>query len=191
MFLCIFFLFVYIFLEFISIAGPQAQTQFFTQHSATGFLWEGHTNTWVRSQNVRNMLMNWIQTWLCRWLSMTVQVGICILVFYSLRKKQMVALNVNRLSRSYYSKMHNYTWEYFRETGFCFWSDRRVFALAHTFCSTALLRLLEVSSRTATNVPSPRPRDRTRNIPLRLCGCTAKDLALSARQLLAHHLLRR
>lgn len=64
-------------------------------------------------------------------------------------------------------------------------------ALAHTLWSAALLRLLEVSSRTASSVPSPRPRERTRNIPLRLCGRTAEDLALSAMQLLAHHLLLR
>lgn len=64
-------------------------------------------------------------------------------------------------------------------------------ARGHTFCSTALLRLLEVSSRTATSAPSPSPRERTRNIPLRLCGCVAKDLVLSAKQLLAHHLPRR
>uniref|UniRef100_A0A8P4G8B0 Phosphoinositide phospholipase C n=2 Tax=Dicentrarchus labrax TaxID=13489 RepID=A0A8P4G8B0_DICLA len=38
MFLCFFFIFVYIFLG--CIAGPQAQTQFFSQHSAAGFLWE-------------------------------------------------------------------------------------------------------------------------------------------------------
>lgn len=63
--------------------------------------------------------------------------------------------------------------------------------LDHTFCSAALLRLLEVSSRIAANAPNPRPRERTRNIPLRLCGCMAEDRALSAMQLLAHHLLRR
>lgn len=63
--------------------------------------------------------------------------------------------------------------------------------LARTLCSAARLRLLKVSSRTATIVPSPRPRESTRNIPLRLCGCTADTLPLSAMQLLAHHLLRK
>lgn len=42
MFLCFFFVFVYIFLGSVCIAVPQAQTQFFSQHSAAGFLWEGH-----------------------------------------------------------------------------------------------------------------------------------------------------
>lgn len=64
-------------------------------------------------------------------------------------------------------------------------------ALVHTLWSAALLRLLDVSSSTASSVPSPSPRERTKNIPLRLCGCTAKDLALPAMQLLAHHLLLR
>ncbi len=81
------------------------------------------------------------------------------------------------------------------EVDFFFSPDRRDViwecTYAHTLCSAALLRLLEVSSRTASSAPSPRPRERTRNIPLRLCGCTAEDLALSAMQLLAHHLLRR
>lgn len=60
-----------------------------------------------------------------------------------------------------------------------------------TFCSAALLRLLVMSSRTATSAPRASPMARTRNIPFRLCACTAEDLELSARQLLAHHLLLR
>lgn len=60
-----------------------------------------------------------------------------------------------------------------------------------TFCSAALLRLLEMNSRTATSAPRPSPMARTRNIPFRLCACTTEDLARSARQLLAHHLLLR
>lgn len=42
--LCIFFSFVYIFLEFVSVDGPQAQTQFFAQNSAVGFLGEENTS---------------------------------------------------------------------------------------------------------------------------------------------------
>lgn len=42
--LCVFFSFVYVFLELVSMAGPQAQTQFFTQNSAVGFLWEENTS---------------------------------------------------------------------------------------------------------------------------------------------------
>lgn len=187
MFLCIFFLFDYIFLEFVSIAGPQAQTQFFTQHSAAGFLWEEHINTSDWDQR-----MSWICWWTeskhgCvddwAWLSEGVSVFWCSTAY--------VKINGLLLTSTGSTDFISFFLTVFRETGFCFWSDRCVFALAHTFCSMALLRLLEVSSRTATNVPSPRPRERTRNIPLRLCGCTAKDLALSVRQLLAHHLLRR
>lgn len=68
---------------------------------------------------------------------------------------------------------------------------RRVSELDRTFCTAALLRLFEVSSRIAAKAPNPRPRERTRNIPLILCGCMAEERALSAMQLLAHHLLRR
>lgn len=41
---CFFFIFVYIFLGFVCIAGPQAQTQLFSQHRAAGFLWERQIN---------------------------------------------------------------------------------------------------------------------------------------------------
>ncbi len=44
LFLCFFFVFVNIFPRFACIAGPQAQTQFFSQHSAAGLLWKGQIN---------------------------------------------------------------------------------------------------------------------------------------------------
>ncbi|TNN84008.1 1-phosphatidylinositol 4,5-bisphosphate phosphodiesterase eta-2 [Liparis tanakae] len=68
---------------------------------------------------------------------------------------------------------------------------REIHCKSPLFINAALLRLLAVSSRTASSAPSPRPKERTRNIPVRLCGCAADDLALPAMQLLAHHLLRR
>jgi len=52
--LCLFFIFVYIFLGFVCIAGPQAQTQFLSQHGAVGFLWKGQINI----NNTSNILMN-------------------------------------------------------------------------------------------------------------------------------------
>lgn len=139
--------------------------------------------------------------WLSEWV-------FCILVFYSLCKNQLVNERVAFVFKCFSKRFKPFSahcgagLEFGSESDMwtlqgwillLAWQKRCFFmnAHAHTLCSAALLRLLEVSSNTATNAPSPRPRERTRNIPLRLCGCTAKDLALSAMQLLAHHLLRR
>ncbi len=57
MFLCFFFIFVCIFLGSVCIAGPQAQTEFFCQHSAAGFLWEEHININSSETNQFNKMM--------------------------------------------------------------------------------------------------------------------------------------
>lgn len=84
-----------------------------------------------------------------------------------------------------------FTFRRFADGSQCDVSERTFITEKDTFCSAALLRLLEMSSRRATSAPRPSPMARSRKIPFRLCACTAEDLALSARQLLAHHLLLR
>lgn len=58
MFLCFFFVFIYIFLGSVCIAGPQAQSQFFSQHSAAGFLWEGRIN--INSSETNQFINMWM-----------------------------------------------------------------------------------------------------------------------------------
>lgn len=65
MFLRSFFIFVYIFLEFVLIACPQTQAQLLAQHSAAGFL-GGYKGPLVTQINdIIYMLLHLMQT--CKW----------------------------------------------------------------------------------------------------------------------------
>ncbi len=67
-----------------------------------------------------------------------------------------------------------------------------VFILALlAFCSPAVLRDFEVSSNKESSTPIARPIARTRKMPFMPWALRDEPLALSGKQLLAHHLVRR